>query len=111
MLQRKWLEREAERRGVEVDESAVRRSWRATVRNQFPTRKALRRFLGRQTEEDVLGQLRVQALSEAIERDVRANADGDPAKAVEEYRERFQRESRKATNCRDDLEAPGCSDP
>ena len=111
LLQREWLEQEGERRGVEVDEADVRERWRAAVRNQFPTRKALRRFLHGQTEADVIEQLQLQALSEAIERDIRANAKGNPRKAVKRFRKQFERRRQQATDCRKGYTALGCETP
>jgi hypothetical protein len=108
LLQRKWLEQEAERRGVEVSDAEVRKRWRAIARQQFRTRGQLRRFLGGQTADDVVAQLRVQALSDAIEQDVRREADGNPDQAVKQFRRRFDRERLEATECRDGYSAPGC---
>jgi hypothetical protein len=110
LLQREWLEQEARRRGVAVDEAAARERWSTTVRSQFADEAALRRFLGRQTEDDAIAQLRLQMLSEAIERDVRGNARGNVKRALARHRRELERRSRAATSCEDGFqETPGCS--
>jgi ATP-dependent DNA ligase len=109
LLRREWLEREAEERGVEVSAADVRRRWLSLARSQFKTRKALRRFLGGQTERDVMAQLRLQALAEAIERDVRREAGGE-SKAAERLKEQLERRWREATRCREGYDVPGCGD-
>ena len=111
LLQREWLQQEAERRGVEVNDADVRRRWRAAVRDQFPTKKALQAFLGRQTEADVIGQLRLQALSEAIEQDIRGKAKGNPEQAVKRFRKQFNRRQQQATHCQEGYTAAGCDTP
>jgi hypothetical protein len=110
LLQTKWLEREAEERGVKVSLAEVRQRWRSAADDQFPNRRALRRFLGGQTEADVLRQLRLQTLTERIHDDVRANADGNPNEAVKEFQEDFPQSARESTSCREGYDAPGCGD-
>lgn len=110
LLQTKWLEREAEERGVKVSMDEVRRRWRSAADEQFPDKRALRRFLGGQTEADVLRQLRLQTLTERIHDDIRANADGNPNRAVKQFQEEFQQSARESTACREGYDAPGCGD-
>lgn len=108
LLQTEWLEQEAEKRGIEVSMGQVSRRWRSAAREQFKTKKAMRRFLGGQTEEDVLRQLRLQALTAQIHQDIRDNADGDPDKAVERFQQELQESAQGATACREGYDAPAC---
>lgn len=96
LVQTRLLEAEAEERGIEVDMDEVRRRWRSAAAQQFDGEEDLRRFLGGQTEEDVLRQLRLQELTERIHEDIRKEADGRPARAVEQFQQRLARQVRKA---------------
>ncbi|MEX1141512.1 MAG: SurA N-terminal domain-containing protein [Thermoleophilaceae bacterium] len=108
LLQTEWLEQEADERGIEVDMAEVRARWRSAARDQFKTKKALRRFLGGQTEADVLRQLRLQTLTEKIHEDIRANADGNPDRAVKRFQRELQQRASESTACREGYDAPGC---
>lgn len=108
LLQAEWLEQEAERRGIEVDMAELRRRWRAAAAQQFANEKQLRRFLGAQTEQDVLRQLRLQELTERIHEHIGANAKGSPKKAVKRFQRRFLERVRKASACGEGYDAVGC---
>lgn len=108
LLQAEWLEQEAEKRGIEVDIADVRKRWRRAAAAQFDTKKALRQFLGRQTEADVLRQLRLQELTERIHEQVRAEAEGNPEKAVKRFQRDFMERVRRSTACREGYTVPGC---
>lgn len=96
LVQTRLLEREAEDRGIEVEMAEVRRRWRSAAAQQFGSEKELRRFLGGQTEEDVLRQLRLQELTERIQEDIRKQADGNPKQAVRRFQRRLQERVREA---------------
>jgi hypothetical protein len=111
LLQRRALEQEAADRGVEVDPAEVRQRWEAASKAQFKSRKALRRFLGGQTQQDVLAQLRLQLLAERIHEQVSEKAGGGKkgAKAVEEFQKDFQKRWADRTACRDGYTAASCT--
>jgi hypothetical protein len=111
LLMREALEQEAADRDIEVTRAEVRRRWRAASRRQFKTRRALRRFLGGQTENDLLDQLRMQQLSERIHAQVAEQAGGGKqgAKAVRAFQEDFQRRWRERTACAAGYAAAGCA--
>lgn len=111
LLVRQALEQEAADRGIEVSDAEVRGRWEAVSQVQFKTKKALRRFLGGQTERDLLAQLRLQFLTERIHEQVSEQAGGGKqgAKAVEQFRKDFQKRRQDRTACRDGYTAAGCA--
>jgi hypothetical protein len=110
LLQREALEQEAEDRDIEVTDAEVRERWEVASQGQFKTKKALRRFLGGQTEDDLLAQLRLQVLTERIHEQVAEKAGGGKkgAKAVQEFQQDFQKRWADRTACRDGYAAAGC---
>jgi hypothetical protein len=112
LLMREALEQEAADRDIEVADAEVRERWEAASEGQFKTKKALRRFLGGQTEEDLLDQLRLQVLTERIHEQVAEQAGGGKqgAKAVREFQKDFQKRWQDRTACRDGFTAAGCAD-
>jgi hypothetical protein len=111
LLMREALEQEAADRDIVVTDAEVRDRWNAAKQGQFKTRRALRRFLGGQTEQDLLDQLRLQALSERIHAQVSEQAGGGKqgAKAVQQFQKDFQKRWQDRTACRDGLNAAGCT--
>jgi hypothetical protein len=111
LLTRAAIEQEAADRGVEVSPAEVRKSFRSTSRDQFRTRKALRRFLGGQTEQDLIAQLRLQELSERIGEQISKEAGGgkEGAKAVKDFQQELQKRWQDRTACAKGYTAPGCS--
>jgi hypothetical protein len=105
------IEQEAADRGIEVPAAEVRRRWRAIAADQFPTKRALLRFLGGQTEQDAIAQLRLQVLTERVDAQISEKAgDGkDGAKAVKEFRQEFLERWRERTACRDDRSGGLCA--
>jgi hypothetical protein len=107
LLHQKAIEQEAADRDVTVDPREVRRRWNSAKRAQFADKKAVRRFLGGQTEQDVLRQLRLQLLTEKVHDQIREE-DGDAAV------KRFQRDLSKRwtdrTACRPRYAALGCGE-
>lgn len=107
LLHEKAIEQEAADLGVSVDPREVRRRWDSARQAQFANDKAMRRFLGGQTEQDILRQLRLQLLTEKVHDKIREE-DGDAAVA------RFQRDLQKRwtdrTACRPRYAALGCGD-
>jgi hypothetical protein len=111
LLMREALEQEAADRDVEVTDAEVRERWEAAAAGQFETRKELRRFLGGQTEQDLLDQLRLQVLTERIHAQVSKDAGGGKrgAKAVRRFQKDFQERWQDRTACGDGYVATGCS--
>jgi hypothetical protein len=94
------LEQEAAELGVEVAEANVRRRL-SSARRQFRTRAAYRRFLGDQTESELVSQLRMQQLAEQVAK--RSGEDrGSLASTLERWRE--------MTTCRPAYAVPACDD-
>jgi parvulin-like peptidyl-prolyl isomerase len=102
LLMRRALEQEAADRDIRVSRAEVRRRWRTISRSQFKTKKALRRFLGGQTERDLIEQLRLQTLTERIHEQVAKEAGGGKqgAKAVKEFQGDFEKRLQERTACR-----------
>jgi hypothetical protein len=109
LVQTASIEQEAEERGIRVSDAEVRERWRNAIAGQFRDDESLRRFLGGQTAHDMIRQLRLQVLSEAIEDDVREQAEpGEGAAAVRRFREEFGQSWSDRTTCRETYSAPGC---
>jgi len=111
LLMREALEQEAAERGVEISETEVAERWQAAAGGQFKTKKALRRFLGGQTEQDVLDQLRLQMLSEGIAEQVSEEAGGgrQGARAVARFQREFRDRWQQRTACAEGYDAAGCA--
>jgi FKBP-type peptidyl-prolyl cis-trans isomerase (trigger factor) len=112
LLMREALEQEAADRDIEVSDAEVRQRWESASQGQFKTKKALRSFLGGQTEQDLLDQLRLQVLTERIHEQVGEQAGGGKkgAKAVREFQKDFQKRWQNRTACRDGYTAAACAD-
>jgi hypothetical protein len=111
LLLRQAIEQEAEDRGIEVSDEEVRERWETASEGQFKTEKALRRFLGGQTEDDLLAQLRLQVLTERIHAQVSEEAGGGKqgAKAVKQFQKDFQKRWQDRTACGEGYAAAGCA--
>lgn len=90
LIQLAAYEQEASERGVTVSDEQARERLE-TARESFPSAKAFKRFLGKQTEEDLLAQLRLQLISEAIEADAKKK-DENPAKVLAKLREEISKQ-------------------
>ena len=112
LLRHAALEQEAADRDIEVGDAEVRQRWEAASQAQFKTKKALRRFLGGQTEQDLLAQLRRQFLTERVHEQVSEEAGGGKkgAKAIEEFRKDFQKRWQDRTACAVGYTAAGCNE-
>lgn len=112
LLLREALEQEAADRDIEVSDEEVQQRWEAASQGQFKSKKALQRFLGGQTEQDLLDQLRLQVLTERIHQQVSEEAGGGKkgAKAVAEFQKDFQKRWQDKTACAEGYTAAGCSD-
>lgn len=110
LLQAQALEQEAADRDIEVDEADVRARWNAIASKQFRTKRALRTFLGGQTEDEIIEQLRLQTLAERIDAQVAEQAGGGKKgeQAVKRFREEFRTRWQDDTTCRDGIDAAGC---
>lgn len=106
LLRQEATEQEAAERGVTVDRREVRRRWAAVKQAQFRDRKAVKRFLGGQTEQELLRQLRLQALTDEIHDQIRE--DGGAA-AVERFERSFQKRWAERTACRAGYSVVGCA--
>ncbi len=95
------LEQEAKERGVEVSDAEVQKTWDSVAAKQFKNKKQLQRFLGGQSEQDVLDQLRLQALNERVLANVSEQAGGGKKgeKAAAEFQKEFQQRWREKTSC------------
>jgi parvulin-like peptidyl-prolyl isomerase len=102
LLQESVIEQEAEERGVRVTNAEIRQRL-TTAKRQFRSGRQYRRFLGRQTEADLLRQLRMQVLSEKVLADVRETG-GD----AEEFFEQLQQRSKDSSICREGYIVAGC---
>lgn len=112
LLLREALEQEAADRDIEVSIDEARARWEPIASRQFKTKKALRRFLGGQTEADLLAQLRLQVLAERIHEQVSEQAGGGKqgAKAVEQFQKDFQKRWQDRAVCADGYTATGCNE-
>lgn len=108
LIQRSALEQEAKERGIVVTRHEILQRWRGVAAEQFRNRRQLRRFLGGQPLERLLEQLRMQTLQARIHDQVRAEADGDPERAVRRWQREFQKRWSERTACRDDYAVAGC---
>jgi hypothetical protein len=111
LLLREALEQEAADRDIEVSDEEVEERWDTASQGQFKTEKALKRFLGGQTEEDLLAQLRLQVITERIHEQVSEQAGGGKkgAKAVKQFQKEFQKRWQNRTACAKGYAAAGCS--
>lgn len=107
------LEQEAKERGVEVSDAEVRKTWDSVAAKQFKNKKQLQRFLGGQSEQDVLDQLRLQALNERVLANVSEQAGGGKKgeRAAREFQKEFQQRWREKTSCGEGQQAAAlCGD-
>lgn len=95
------LEQEAKERGVEVSDAEVQKTWDSVAAKQFKNKKQLQRFLGGQSEQDVLDQLRLQALNERVLANVSEQAGGGKKgeKAARAFQKEFQQRWSEKTSC------------
>jgi hypothetical protein len=112
LLYREALEAEAADRDITVTRAEVRQRWETSAKSQFKTAKARKRFLGGQTEQDLLEQLRTQLLIERIHQQVNDDVGGAKkgAKAVEEFQKEFQKRLQDDVACAKGYEALGCNE-
>jgi len=112
LLSAQAFEQEAAERGIKVDVAEARRRWESVADKQFKTAKARRTFLGGQTEEDVVAQLRLQMLAEAIYAQVAEEAGGGKqgAKAAARFQKDLYKQWQGKTTC-EGIRAAGCPAP
>jgi hypothetical protein len=112
LVTRRAFEQEAADRGIEVTDEEVAQRWQAVGAGQFKTKRALRRFLGGQTQQELLDQLRLQLLSERINAQISEEAGGGKqgAKAVKRFQEEFGKRWADRTACAEGYTAGACSD-
>lgn len=104
LLQETALEQEAADLDVAVSEREVRRRV-DRAREQFESERQFKRFLGGQTEADLIAQLRVQALAEQVAK--QADLGESNANSLEELRGQWQ----ERTVCRAGYVVSGCGNP
>jgi hypothetical protein len=102
LIQQTTLEQEAQEQGVNVSAAAARRRLEQAKR-RFPDRRDYERFLGRQTEEDLLASLRAQLIGEKVFQRLR-EGESDSKKVLSEFNERW----RERTACRPGYVVPAC---
>jgi hypothetical protein len=104
------LEQEAATRGVAVSPREARSRWNDVSRAQFPSKRALRRFLNGQSERDLVEQLRLQLLAERVHAQVAEEAGGGKrgAEAIARFQERLAKRWSERTRCRDGARASQC---
>jgi foldase protein PrsA len=78
LISAEWIQLEAERRGIRVTSSEVRREFRRQRRASFRNRREYRRFLrtSGQTEADLRYRVRLDLLSVKVRRDVLRGVTG-----------------------------------
>jgi foldase protein PrsA len=93
LIQAEWVEQEADNRGVEVSDAAVRKSLEDQKKQAFPTEKAYQEFIKNSgmTEEDILYRVRLNQLQEKLTQDVTQEAGKVTDEDIEEYYEKNKR--------------------
>lgn len=111
LLTREAIEQEAADRGIEVSPAEVRKSFLASSSRQFKNKRELKRFLGGQSVQELVAQLRLQQLSQRISDQVSEKAGGGKkgAKAAKEFQQEFQKRWQDRTACAEGYTAPGCA--
>ena len=97
----RWLEAEADERGIAVTPAEVRERFDAQRKQSFPKRPQFARFLEEsgQSEEDILLRIRVDLLTSKLQEHVSKGADKVGERQVTDYydrnRERFAEPARR----------------
>jgi foldase protein PrsA len=93
LIQAEWVQQEAEDRGVEVSDAAVRKSLEDQKKQAFPNEKAYQEFIKNSgmTEEDILYRVRLNQLQEKLTQDVTQEAAKVSDEDIEEYYEKNKR--------------------
>lgn len=89
LLEGTWIRGEAEERGITVTPKQVEEKLAQIKKESFPSEGAYQQFLkeSKFTQEDVNDIIEVQVLSEAIQKQVNAEAPGPSSSAVKSYYE------------------------
>jgi foldase protein PrsA len=87
LVSAKWIEGEAEERGVSATDAEVKRQFEQTKDQSFPNERAYQRFLrtSGQTEEDLLFRVRLDVLSNKIRQEVTAESQDISDSEIEDY--------------------------
>jgi foldase protein PrsA len=87
LVSAKWIEGEANERGVSATDAEVERQFEQTKDQSFPNEKAYQRFLktSGQTEEDLLFRVRLDVLSNKIREQVTEESQQVSDSEVEDY--------------------------
>jgi foldase protein PrsA len=93
LIQAEWVTQEADARGVEVSDAAVRKSLEDQKEQAFPTEKAYQEFIksSGMTEEDILYRVRLNQLQEKLTQNVTEDAAKVTDADIEEYYEKNKR--------------------
>jgi foldase protein PrsA len=93
LIQAEWVTQEAEDRGVEVSDAAVKKSLEDQKKQAFPNEKAYQEFIksSGMTEEDILYRVRLNQLQEKLTQDVTQDAAKVSDEDIEEYYEKNKR--------------------
>ena len=103
LISSKWLALETGERGISASDAEIRREFEAQKKQSFPNEAGYRRFLrsSGQTEADLLFRIRVNLLTEKLEREVTRGAPRKQ-KALNKFVAGFLKKYRAITWC-----APG----
>jgi foldase protein PrsA len=101
LISREWIKGEAEEQGVKVSDAEVRQTYDQQKEQSFPQDEDFRKFLSDsgQTEQDLLLQVRLGLLSNAITEKV-VEGEGDQQQALDRFAADFRRRWRERTDCR-----------
>jgi foldase protein PrsA len=87
LVSAKWIDGEAEERGLSATDAEVKRQFKQTKDQSFPNEKAYQRFLktSGQTEEDLLFRVRLDVLSNKIRQQVTEESANVSDEEIEDY--------------------------
>jgi foldase protein PrsA len=90
LIQAEWVQQEAEKRDIEVTDSAVKKSFETQKKEAFPTDKAYKQFLrtSGMTEADILFRVKLSQLQEKLTKEITEDAKKVTAADVDEYYEK-----------------------
>jgi serine/threonine protein kinase len=103
LIDSKVLEQETRRRGLTVSDLEVRKRFEKEKEESFPSEAEYRRFLrtSGQTESDILFRMRLDLLSDKLQRDVtRGVPSNRQQRVLDDFSERLQSRYRAITVCR-----------
>jgi hypothetical protein len=112
LLDQAWIEGEAEELGIAVTDRQIELELGRIKKQAFPTEASYRKFLisSKFTEEDVHKRVRLQLLSQEVQRHVIAGLDkAEKERGLAEFIRDYQRRWRSRTTCTPELAIARCS--